>query len=69
MSKKKKTEPLELLGFATPGSLEFLMMRSACLTRVALTQIDVDAPVVVTSSSRFLHSAVCSCPDIGDPVR
>ena len=43
------------------------MMRSACLTRVPLTRVAVDASVVIASSSRFLHSAVCPCPDIGKP--
>ena len=46
------------------GPLEFIIKRSACLTSVALTRVDVDASVVITSSVSFLHSAVCSCPDM-----
>ena len=46
-----------------------LTMRSACLTRVALARAAADVSVVIASSSRFLHSAVCSCPDIDCPAR
>ena len=35
------------------------MIRSARLTRVALTWVAVDVSVVIASSSRFLHSTVC----------
>ena len=59
-------EPLELLGVPFPESSRSFRMRSACLTRVALTRVAVDSSAVIASSSRFLHSAVCSCTDIGN---
>ena len=45
-----------------------LMIRSF-VYRVALDWVAVDASVIITSSSRFQHSAVCPCPDIGNPAR
>ena len=41
------------------------MIRSVCLTRVALTLAAVDVSSVIA----FLHSTVCPCPDIGNPAR
>ena len=34
------------------------MLRSVCLTRVALIRVALDASFIITSSRRFLHSAV-----------